>query len=250
MSLPSTELTHDSRLTTHDLEQTVATAHRILGRLGLADYMGHASARVPGTDRIVTKPRHSTRIKGMTRLRAEQMIVVDLDGKLVEGDAENPPAKEVLIHTAIYRARPDVGGVVHTHQTLATIFGVVGRPILPLLHVEAPLVGRGIPIYPSPELIDTPERGDAVAQVLGEFPVCHLQGHGIVTIGEGVEEATIRAILLERQARANLLAAQLGTPRVITPDEIDRLAGPMVGWDVRWAYYSSLLEDDAPLAAW
>ncbi|HYY88083.1 MAG TPA: hypothetical protein VFA49_04750, partial [Chloroflexota bacterium] len=73
MSLPSTELTHDSRLTSHDLEQTVATAHGILGRLGLADYMGHASARVPGTDRIVTKPRHSTRIKGMTRLRAEQM---------------------------------------------------------------------------------------------------------------------------------------------------------------------------------
>jgi L-ribulose-5-phosphate 4-epimerase len=211
--------------------------------------MGHASARVPGQDdRILTKPRHSTRIKGMTKLRPEQMIQVDLDGKLVEG--EDPPAKEVLIHTAIYRARPDVGGVVHTHQTLATIFGVVGRPILPLLHVEAPLVGRGIPIYPSPELIDTPERGDAVAQVLADFPVCHLQGHGIVTVGRDVQEATVRAIFLERLARANLLAAQLGTPRVITPEEIARLARPMVGTDVRWAYYSSLLEDDAPLAGW
>ena len=209
--------------------------------------MGHASARVPGTDRLVTKPRHSVRIRGMTRLKPEQMIVVDLDGGLVEG--EDPPAKEVQIHTAIYRARPDVGGVVHTHQTLATIFGVVGRPILPLLHVEAPLVAHGVPIYPSPELIDTPERGDAVARVLGDLPACHLQGHGIVTVGATVEEATIRAIFLERLARANLLAAQLGdNPRVITPDEIARLAAPMVGTDVRWAYYASLLEDDAPLA--
>src|SRR5919202_2564911 len=249
MSLGSAEhVAHGSQLTTHDLNQTVATAHGILGRLGLADYMGHASARVPGTDRIVTKPRHSRRIKGMTTLRPEQMIVVDLDARLVEGD--DPPAKEVLIHTQIYRARPDVMGVVHTHQTLATIFGVVGRAILPLLHVEAPLVGRGIPIHPSPELIDTPERGDAVAQVLGDLPVCHLQGHGIVTVGASVEEATIRAIFLERLARANLLAAQLGTPRVITPDEIARLAGPMVGTDVRWAYYSSLLDDEAPLAGW
>ena len=239
-------LIRDSRLTTHDLSQQVATAHGVLGRLGLADYMGHASARVAGTDRLVTKPRHSTRIRGMTKLRPEQMIVVDLQAQLVEGD--DPPAKEVQIHTAIYRARPDVGGVVHTHQTLATIFGVVGRPILPLLHVEAPLVARGIPTYPSPELIDTPELGDAVARVLGELPVCHLQGHGIVTVGASVQEATIRAIFLERLARANLLAAQLGTPRVITPDEIARLAGPMVGTDVRWAYYSSLLEDDAPLA--
>jgi ribulose-5-phosphate 4-epimerase/fuculose-1-phosphate aldolase len=221
----------------------------VLGRLGLADYMGHASARVPGAaDRIVTKPRHSTRIKAMTRLRAEQMIVLDLNAKLVEGD--EPPAKEVQIHTAIYRARPEVGGVVHTHQTLATIFGVVGRPILPLLHVESPLVARGVPIYPSPELIDTPELGDAVARVLGDLPCCHLQGHGIVTVGETVEQATVRAIFLERLARANLLAAQLGTPRVITPEEIARLAGPMVGTDVRWAYYSSLLDDDAPLAGW
>ena len=229
------------------LKHQVATAHGILGRLGLVDYMGHASGRVPGTDRIVTKPRHSTRIRGMTRLRAEQMIEVEIaQGRIVgEGD---PPAKEVQIHTAIYRARPDVGGVVHTHQTLATIFGVVARPILPILHVEAPLVAKGIPIYPSPELIETPELGDLVANTLADNPLCHLQGHGIVTVGKDVEEATIRAIWLERLARANLLAAQLGTPRVIPPDEIARLAAPMVGTDVRWAYYSSLLEDDAPLA--
>jgi L-ribulose-5-phosphate 4-epimerase len=224
-----------------ELRQDVATACRILARLGLADYMGHASARVPGTDRVLIKPRHSDTIRGLDRLSAEQVIAVDLDGSQLEG-VDGPPS-ERFIHTGIYRARPDVGGVVHTHQTLATIFGAVGREILPILHVEAPLVARGIPIYPSPELINTVELGDAVAEVLGEATVCHLQGHGIVTVGSTVREATIAAIHLERLARANYLAAQLGAPRVITPEEIGRLAGPMVDYRVRWAYYASLLDD-------
>jgi L-ribulose-5-phosphate 4-epimerase len=226
------------------LRETIATASRILARLGLVDYMGHVSGRVPGTDRIVTKPRHSETIRGMDSLTAEQTIVINLDGDLVEG--EDGAAKERFIHTQIYKARPDVMGVVHTHQTLATIFGVVGKPILPVLHVESPLVARGIPIYPSPELIETPELGDAVAATLSDHPVCHLQGHGIVTAAASAEEATIHAIHLERLARANYLAAQLGTPRVITPQEIDRLVGPMVGYRVRWAYYTSLLEGPPP----
>jgi L-ribulose-5-phosphate 4-epimerase len=230
------------------LREDVATACRILGRLGLADYMGHATARGPGADRVLIKARHSEKIHGLDQLSADQIVTVDLDGRQIGGG--DPPPSERYIHTGIYRARPDVGGVVHTHQMLATVFGSVGREILPILHVEAPLVARGIPIYPSPELVNTIELGDAVAAALGNASVCHLQGHGIVTVGATVQEATIAAIHLERLARANLLAAQLGTPRVITPDEIERLAGPMVGYQVRWAYYASLLEDPSHSVNW
>jgi ribulose-5-phosphate 4-epimerase/fuculose-1-phosphate aldolase len=130
----------------------------------------------------VTKPRHSETIRGMDSLSADHMIVIDMDGNLLEG--QHRPATERFIHTQIYRARPDVLGIVHTHQTPATVFGVVGRPILPILHVESPLVAHGIPIYPSPELIETPALGDAVAQTLADYQVCHLQGHGIVTVAE------------------------------------------------------------------
>ena len=230
------------------LRQSVATATGILFRLGLADYLGHASARVPGTDRVLIKPRHSRSVRGLGTMTPERIVAIDLEGNLVEGE-EGPPG-ERFIHTEIYRARPDVGGVVHTHQTLSTIFGVVGREILPLLHVEAPLVARGIPIYPSPELVHNAERGAAVATALGDHPVCHLQGHGIVTVAPTVEEATIAAIHLERLARANLLASQLGTPRVITPEEIERIAEPMVDYGVRWAYYASLVEDLSLPANW
>ncbi len=221
----------------------------MLFKLGLTDYLGHPSARIPGTDLILIKPRHSEQIRAMGQITSDEIAVIDLDGNMVAG-THHPPG-ERFIHTEIYRARPDVGGIVHTHQTLATMFGVMQREILPLLHVEAPLVARGIPTYPSPELIHDPERGAAVAAALGDYPVCHLQGHGVVTVAPTVQEATIAAIHLERLARANYIAAQLGgNPRVIPQAEIDRLHGPMVDYRVRWAYYTSLVEDASLPANW
>src|SRR5262249_13657623 len=131
------------------LRQSVATATAILFRLGLADYLGHASARLPGTDQVLIKPRHSQTVHGLGSITPDQVVTIDLDGNQV--GAGEPPPGERFIHTEIYRARPDVGGIVHTHQLLSTIFGIVGREILPILHVESPLVARGIPTYPSPE---------------------------------------------------------------------------------------------------
>src|ERR1041385_3254348 len=84
---------------------------RIIYQQGLSDYLGHPSARVPGTERVVVKPKHSVDIRGMDHMTADDMIVVDLDGRQLDGDYA-PPA-EVYIHTEIYRARPDVLGIVH-----------------------------------------------------------------------------------------------------------------------------------------
>ncbi|MBI2756065.1 MAG: class II aldolase/adducin family protein [Chloroflexi bacterium] len=232
-----------------ETRERVATACAVLFRLGLTDYLGHPSMRVPGTEYVAIKPRHSEAIRAMGSIQPDEVAVIDLDGKLVAG-THHPPG-ERFIHTGIYRARPDVSAVVHTHQSLATIFGVVQKEILPILHVEAPLVARGIPTYPSPELIEDAERGAAVAAALGDYDLCHLQGHGIVTVAKTVEEATIAAIHLERLARANYMAAQIGgTPRVIPTDEIERLHAPMVGYKVRWAYYTSLVEDRTLPANW
>ncbi len=178
----------------------------------------------------------------MGAVTAEQVVVIDIDGNQLEGEDVAP--SERFIHTEIYRARPDVGGVIHTHQVLATVFGIVNRPILPILHVESPLVARGIPTFPSPELITTQELGRGVAEAMGDHPICHLRSHGIAAAAATLQEATLAVIHLERLARANLLAAQLGTPYVLPPEEIERIAGPMVGWNVRWAYYASLADDD------
>ncbi len=224
-----------------ELRRQVALACRILYQQGLAEYLGHPSARIGESGYVVVKPRFSTRVTGFGSMSADTMLVVDLDGRVYLG--EDPPPSELSLHLAIYRARPDVHAVVHTHQLMATCFGVAGRPILPILHLEGPLVADGIAIYPSSQLIVNAERGREMAQALGQHRLMHLLGHGIVTTGPTIQEATLAAIMLERLAHANYVAQALGPPRVIPPDEIALLRAEAQPPDGRWAYYSSLVEE-------
>lgn len=214
----------------------------MLFHLGLADYLGHPSARIPGTDLVVIKPRHSPEIRGMAEMTSKHMLVVDLDGQVVEGDFA--PPTETVLHTEVYRARPDVSSVIHTHQLMATAFGIVGRPILPLLHLESELVQRDIPIYPTAELVSRREQGAAAARALGDHRVLHLRNHGVLLAAPGIEQSTVDAIHLERLAQVNHLAAQLGVPRQVSPAEIDQVKRerqPIAG---RWAYYTSLVDQN------
>jgi L-ribulose-5-phosphate 4-epimerase len=222
-----------------ELRELLATSCRILYKLGLSDYLGHPSARVQGTDRIIIKPKHSPRVRGMDTMTAEMMVVIDLDGKLLEGD-EIPPA-ERFIHTEIYRARPDVLSVVHTHQPISTLCGSTGLPILPILHVEAPHLEAEIPVFPCAELIVNQALGRGVAEALGQSAYCHLQGHGIVAVDVTVEEATLKAVHMERAAEANFRAAQIGRqPWVIPPDQIANLRKFLADPSGRWAYYKEI----------
>jgi ribulose-5-phosphate 4-epimerase/fuculose-1-phosphate aldolase len=222
-----------------ELRALVAMAGQVLTALGLVDYLGHASARVPGTDRIVIKPKHSPTVRGMAGLGADAMVVVDLDGQLVEGSAR-PPA-EVFIHTEIYRARPDVAAVVHTHQRAATLAGVLGLPIEPVLHVPSTFVDADPPVWPHPVLVTDAQRGRDLAGALGDGRFCHLQGHGIVSVAVDLREATVAAAMLEQLAEAALTAAAAGAkPRRITPAEIATLRGQVAGVEGRWAYYCEL----------
>lgn len=219
--------------------ELLATACHILYKLALSDYLGHPSARLDG-DRVLIKPKHSPKIRGMDRMRPKDMVVIDLDGNLVEGQHE--PPSERFIHTEIYRARPDVSAVVHTHQPMSTLCGIVGLPILPLLHVESLVAERQpIPTFACAELIVSSDQGREVANALGDFRVCHLQGHGIVSVADSVQEATLGAIHLERLADVNIKVAQLGRePRVIPHNELQALKRQLASPAGRWAYYAEL----------
>jgi ribulose-5-phosphate 4-epimerase/fuculose-1-phosphate aldolase len=219
-----------------ELRQLVADSCRILFRLGLVDYMGHPSVRIPGTEHVLIKPQHSRRIRSQDRLTPEDMVVIDLDGNLIEG-RDRPPG-ERFIHTGIYRSRPDVQAVVHTHQPMATVMGIGSAPIHPVLHVGSELVERPVPIWPCAKLVTDPGLGEQLAKALGDHSVVLLQGHGITSVAATVQEATINAIHLEHQAEANWRVLAMGKqPRVIPPAEIQQRAASGVGWDVRWAYY-------------
>ncbi len=220
-----------------ELKEKVATASRILcHELEFVEYSGHASARVPNTDRILIKARHTEKVGYMLTISAKEVVMVDLEGNLIEGSHE--PPSETSLHTEIYKMRKDVGGIVHTHQKFALAFGIAGREILPVFHpVAASSVSGGIPIYKSAELINIAEQGKAVAETLGDRHACHLQGHGIVVVGKSVEEATIRATYLEQQAELNYMALQLGSIKAIPSDVIRESRGI----ESRWRYLSSLV---------
>lgn len=227
-----------------ELREQVALAGAVLHHQGLVDYLGHCSVRVPGTDRVVIKPKHSTTTRSPGRLGAEHMIVIDLDGHLVEGD-EQPPA-EFFIHTEIYRARPDVTAVVHTHQPAATLLGVIGAELLPVLHVPSVLTEGGrVATWECPLLVTDRELGGQLAAALGGAQLCHLTGHGIVSVADDLRRATVAAIAFEQLAQANLTILQTGrAPRVITPEELDELRRTVATVDGRWAYYVQLLGAD------
>jgi ribulose-5-phosphate 4-epimerase/fuculose-1-phosphate aldolase len=223
----------------------VTASSTIQYRLGLTDYLGHTSMRLAGDARYLIKPKHSPSVRAMDSLGPDDLIVVDDDG--VSADTARPPA-EVFIHTEILKRRPDVNVVVHTHQPLAVTMGILEAPIHPLLHVQSPLVAEPVPIWPCSLLVTDQDLGGRLADALGDGLVAHLQGHGIVSVGATIEEATVNAIHLEQLARVNLEALKTGlTPRVIPPEQIERLRDQLAPVDGRWSYYASITDVDETL---
>jgi ribulose-5-phosphate 4-epimerase/fuculose-1-phosphate aldolase len=219
-----------------ELRQQLADVCRVLFRLGLVDYMGHPSARIPGTDRVLIKPRHSTRIKSQDRVTPDDMVIIDLDGKMIDG-RDGPPG-ERFIHTCMYRARPDIQAIVHTHQHWSTVMSIGEAPVHPVIHVGSEVVSDGVPLWPHANLVTDNALGDDMAHKIGNAPVGLLQGHGVVSVAGSLPEAALQAIHLEQQAEANYKVLSMGRqPRIIPADEIQQREATGVGWQVRWAYY-------------
>lgn len=222
-----------------ELKEKVATGCKILAKLGLADYLGHVSARVPGTDYVLIKARGSD-LGNLLEMTPERVVMVDLEANHVEGSYRAPA--ETKLHTEVFKARPDVMSLVHTHQHISTAFGAAGKPILPMLGVMSAVCAKPMPTYLSSLKIVTTEQGADVARVLGDAIGCHLKNHGVLLTGRSVEEAVINAVWLEMQAKMTLLATMIGTPSPQTLEEVQlniEQADPIAG---RWNYYVSLLD--------
>lgn len=223
------------------IREKIALGCRILAKLELVDYLGHVSARVPGTDKVLIRARGAEQ-GNQLHMTYRHVSLVDIDGKHIAGEFRVPD--ETVLHTEIYRVRSDVQAVVHTHQPLATIFGDLEKPILPMQGVMAAVLAHGeIPIYPSARKVTTNEQGADVARVLGNNHIVHLQNHGVTIAGTTVEEVVIHAIWLEHQAKLTWWASMIGSPRGMRPDELALQASEGFGMEARWRYYASLLDD-------
>lgn len=177
---------------------------------------GNVSARDPATGLVAIKPS-GVRYEA---LRPEHMVVVDLDGRIVEGDLK--PSSDTASHLYIYRHRPDVGGIVHTHSPYATAFAALGRPIPCVLTAMADEFGGPIPCGGF-ALIGGEEIGKVVVESIGRSVACLLKNHGVFTIGPDAEAAVKAAVMTEDVARTVWLALQLGQPEEIAPEDVAKL---------------------------
>lgn len=179
---------------------------------------GNISARDPATDLVVIKP---SGIK-FPDLTPENMVVVDLDGQIVEGAYK--ASSDTASHCYIYRHMPAVNGIVHTHSRFATAFATHGRPIPCITTAMGDEFGGDIPCGGF-ALIG----GEAIGQVVvatltgSRSPACLLQSHGVFTIGPTAEKAVKAAVMTEDNAAIAWASLLLGPPLTIDPSDIDKL---------------------------
>jgi L-ribulose-5-phosphate 4-epimerase len=148
------------------------------------------------------------------------MVVVDLEGRVVEGGLA--PSSDTASHLYIYRQRPDVGGIVHTHSAYATAFAALGRPIPVYLTAQADEFGGPIPCGGF-ALIGGEEIGQVVVDAIGTSCAVLLKNHGVFTIGQNAEAAVKSAVMVEDIARTTWLALQIGQPHEIAPQDVEKL---------------------------
>ena len=176
---------------------------------------GNVSGRDPETNLVVIKPSGVS----FENLRPDHMVVVDLDGSQMEGELK--PSVDTATHLYIYRHRPDVNGVVHTHSNYATSFAVLGQPIPASLTAIADEFGGPIPCGPYCS-IGEEQIGRAVVEQIGDSPAILLQNHGVFTIGPTPQSALKAAVMLEDVAKTVHLAMLRGEPISIPPEEVAR----------------------------
>jgi len=206
-----------------DIRQRIAVACRVLGRLELTKAAtGHVSARVGDSGRLLIRARGADEL-GVRYTSVDQVIECDMDGHAVGAAKGLASPQEVFIHTALYRARPEVQAVVHIHPPTVVLFTICDKPLLPLYGAYDPastgMALDGIPVYPRAILINSPSLGSDLAAAMEDAPVCMMRGHGITTVGRSVEDAALNAIRLNELALMNYQANLLGGARPISEED-------------------------------
>lgn len=211
-----------------ELKRKLVTACHILDHEGVTDGYGHVSVRVPRTQAFITIANVSPGCATVERL-----IMMDFDGNYIAG-AETPP-NEWPIHARIFKARPDVESVAHTHSKWSTIFSVLPVKLKPMHHYGKFLSADGPPVYEGVGLVRTVERGNELAAALGDGPAVLMRAHGDAVVGASIEQVVERTTRLAMLGEWNHLALLHGEPKYLTAEELEVYNAdqrfPMRGWE-------------------
>ncbi len=189
-------------MTGDEARQKLIDAGRILDTAGQGDLTrGHVSVRVPGDPTHFYMKPHS---QGLDEITMDNIVLCNLEGEKVAGGGRKH--SEVYIHSEIYKQRPDVMSVIHSHPTHAVAFSATGRALLPISQ-PAVAFADGLPYFTETiDLIRSQALGAGVARALGACKAVLMRNHGVAVVGATIEESTILAILLENACQIQLLA--------------------------------------------
>src|SRR5438067_4568561 len=205
-----------------DLAERLTVGCRILAEQNIVDAYGHLSARLPGDERLFLMNR------GMSPALVEpkDFIVLNWEGQVVDGDGL--PNAEWPIHACIYRARRDVGSVLHSHQRLSRIFSLSHHKLRALLMSAVAEWQDGLPVYRGAGLINSVERGDKLAATLGAGSAALLRGHGDVLAAGDVASTVLKALALRDNADVlHELISHGGDLELWSPEDVAGWAAPM-----------------------
>ena len=197
------------------LRQQLADALSMMERAEVIDFNGHMSCRLPGTDHLLINSGKSVR----SNLGVADVIEIDLDGHPV--GHEVVPPMEFHLHSAIYRRRPEVNAVAHTHPLWSTLFSSAGEEVKPVT-MQAAVMGP-VQTFAKTASINQRPLAEELAEALGPHRVIMMRSHGAVTVGGDIVEAFVLAIYLEETARRQYLARAIGTPYALAAAEVETI---------------------------
>ncbi len=194
------------------LIEDLVAANRILYDQGVVDGYGHVSARHD------KNPEHFVMSRSMAPalVTTDDILEYDRDGNPIDAKGRGVYL-ERFIHSEIYKARPDVKAVVHSHSPSVIPFGITPVPLKPIYHMSA-FLGAGVPVFDIRDtaggsgemLVSTNALGQALARTLADKNVALMRGHGSVAVGANVRQVVFRAVYTEINARLEAEALKLG----------------------------------------
>jgi L-fuculose-phosphate aldolase len=194
--------------------KTIVEIGRKMVQLGLvAGTWGNVSARIPDTSYVAITP------SGMDYMETtpDNIVIVDSAGNTING--HNKPSSELKLHLAVYKNRPDVHAIVHTHSIYASACAVANKAIPPMIEDLVQIVGGGVDVAPY-ALPGTQEVADNALQALGNKFAVLLESHGIVGVGEDLQSAFTVCQLVEKSAQIFINAQILGGARILSDEDV------------------------------
>lgn len=197
----------------------VAAWGNVSARLAVWIDLSQKDAKSPDlnqTERVLFTP------SGMdyNQLQASDLVLTDLEGGIIQGHRR--PSTEMLLHLAIYRQRPDVRAIVHTHSLFASILAVAGLTLPPILDELAQRLGGAVPISEY-AASGTEDLANNTVKALGQGRAVLLANHGLIGVGETLDEALLICQLVEKGSQVYTYSRMLGEPKILNPVQVQDL---------------------------